>query len=331
MVGPARGKAALIVAFVLATSLGSNAAWAQSDEDRATARAAATEGATAFQEGHFDKAIDLFTRAEGLVHAPPHLLYLARSYMKLGRLVHAHEVYVKMQREDLAANAPRAFVDAQAAGAEDMKALEARLPRVKVVVQGTTSDAATVTIDGTVLSAAAVGLPRPMDPGHHDFVAKAEGRKSGSFSLELKEGAQETVTLTLDREDTPEPAPGPAPAPAGEGSGTKTLAYVAWGVGAVGLVTGTIFLLSNRSNRDDADALCPNGACPASKRSDIQELDDSADRAATLAWISYGVGIAGIAAGTALFFLSGPRKAQATTASVRPWVGPRSVGLVGRF
>jgi hypothetical protein len=53
--------------------------WAQNDEDRAGARTMATEGAKAFAAQRWSEAIDLFTRAEALVHAPSHLLFLARA------------------------------------------------------------------------------------------------------------------------------------------------------------------------------------------------------------------------------------------------------------
>ena len=60
---------------------------AQTNSERAGARAAAGEGLKAFNEGRHAEAIDLFTRAESLVHAPPHLLYIARANEKLGWLV----------------------------------------------------------------------------------------------------------------------------------------------------------------------------------------------------------------------------------------------------
>src|SRR3954451_11899470 len=99
--------------FLLALVGQGGVAQAGEDEDRAGARAAATEGAKAMEEGRYEQAIDLFTRAESLVHAPPHLVYMARSYVKLGKLVRASETYLKVTRETLPSNAPKAFTDAQ--------------------------------------------------------------------------------------------------------------------------------------------------------------------------------------------------------------------------
>src|SRR5436190_24014691 len=92
--------------------LSSTAAFAQTDLERATARDAANSGRSAFEAGQYEKAIDSFSRAESLVHAPPHLLFLARSQAKLGRLIGAHETYLKITRETLKPNAPKAFSDA---------------------------------------------------------------------------------------------------------------------------------------------------------------------------------------------------------------------------
>src|SRR6187399_2839785 len=72
------------------------------DRDRAAARSAADAGADAFDQQRYADAVELFGRAEKLVHATPHLLFIARSLVKLGRLVEAHETYLKIQREKLA-------------------------------------------------------------------------------------------------------------------------------------------------------------------------------------------------------------------------------------
>src|SRR5262245_168260 len=100
--------------LILILGFYANRAAAQTDEQRAAARAVATEGAAAFNQGRFKDAVDLFTRAEALVHAPPHLLFLARAHAKLGQFVKAREAYMKILKEQLTANAPPAFRNAQA-------------------------------------------------------------------------------------------------------------------------------------------------------------------------------------------------------------------------
>jgi len=102
-------------------------------------------------------------------------------------------------------------------------------------------------------------------------------------------------------------------------------------VGVVGAVAGTVFVVKNHSSRNDANALCTTSGCPASKRGEITSLDASANTAATLAWVSYGVGAAGLATGAVLFLLSSTRPAAAQTARVKPWVSGQSAGCAVTF
>jgi hypothetical protein len=306
------------------------------DEERSAARTAATEGVTAYEAGEYQQAIDRFTRAEAIIHAPPHLLYIARSLAKLGKLVAADETYIKVVREQLSPDAPRAFVEAQQKAIEEEAALQPRIPRLQIEVDGPGKADATVTLDDTPLSQAMLGLARPIDPGTHALRAKGKGVQSDLVKVTLIEGAKQTVTLVLKpEEETPAAAPGEAPVQS-DGSGTRAAGWVALGVGAVGVVVGTIFLAKNRSKRADADALCP-GACPESRRGEIQALDDSADGAMGGAWFGYGLGVAGVATGVVLLLVGGgssdakPSDTKASGARVHPWIGPRGAGLVGEF
>src|SRR5690348_5663659 len=67
---------------------------AATDQERAGARSAASEGIQAFQDGQTEKALKLLEQAESIVHAPTHLLFIALSRAKLGKLVEAREAYI---------------------------------------------------------------------------------------------------------------------------------------------------------------------------------------------------------------------------------------------
>jgi hypothetical protein len=328
------------LSFALASQVG--LARADIDSDRAAARAAATEGAKAMDEGRYEQAVDLFTRAEALVHAPPHLLYAARAYVKLGKLVRASETYRKITREVLPAGAPRAFTEAQGAASDELVALEARIPSVKIEVEGEAKDLV-IKMDGTEVPKALNGIAHPVDPGDHVFTAAAEGKESDPVSKRIKERSQEIVHLTLRPAShaTASSADASSSLPAKDGpsgrSGLRTAAYVAWGAGVVGLAAGTVFLLKNRSSRQDAEALCPNARCPVSQRATVDSLDDDADHAATVSWIGYGVGGAALAAGTVMYVMStndknaAPSSPSSSAFVVRPTVGFLTAGLQGEF
>jgi hypothetical protein len=326
---------------VLSTVVWSTGAWAQStDEARAGARSAAIAGAAAMQEGRLEDAVDLFKRAETLMHAPTHLLYLARAQVKLGRLVRARENYLKIVREQLPPNAPRAFLDARTTAQTEAADLEGRIPIVKIVVEGDGARDATVTMDGQKLSSALAGLPFPIDPGEHQFHARTKTLQSETVAVTCTEGARETLTVSLpltlaapveveEAISAPvvaAPEPESASTERADTGGSRAPAFVALGIGAVGIVGGTVFMLQNRSKRSEADELCSGDKCPLSRRAEVEQLDNDASSAATLSWVGYGVGVAGIAAGAALWVLSSPKRGTSTRAQLRPILSASALG-----
>ena len=105
--------------------------------ERATARDAANNGRAAFDAGKYEKAIDYLSRAEHLVHSPSHLLFMARAQAKLGRLVAAHETYLKISRGRTTGGQRAQGVQVSAQCETDGRpraktALDARLPSVTV-------------------------------------------------------------------------------------------------------------------------------------------------------------------------------------------------------
>lgn len=326
---------ALCVGLAFAIGVTSARAHGQADEKRAAARTLANDGLRAFNEGRHADAVDLFTRAEALVHAPPHLLYIARASNQLGKLVQAREAYVKISREELQTGAPKAFVEAQKAATSEQAALEQRIPKLTIVVKGQAATDATVTMDGVQVPRALVGVSHPVDPGAHSLRATAPGWTSAETVVKIAEGAVETATIELT---TPAPtaeatAAPQAAKPRGEAktAPSRIAPWVAFGVGAVGLGVGTVFLMQNRSKHDEADAICGDGLCPSARRSEIESLDEDGDRAATFAWVGYGVAAAGILTGATLLIVSRPSSEPKTGSSVRPWIGAGSAGLRGRF
>jgi hypothetical protein len=346
-------------------------AGAQSDEQRAAARSLATEGATAFQEGRFKDAVDFFSKAESLVHAPPHLLFLARSHVKLGQLVRAREAYLKIVKETLPANAPKAFRDAQTSAETEVREIEPKIASLTIRIEG--GDGATdvaVMVDGVALPGVLIGLAQPIDPGTHRIEAGATGFRAPSEPVTLAEGEKKSVVLKLEPAPgaaplvaAPAPAGGAAPAPAnattpapaaatqpappptsdtgttdeGSGSGLRIGSYVAFGVGAVGLAGGTLFTLQSASKRKDADstfAACqaePGGCVTGDPRS---KQTDELDREADSKQTLAIVGFAVGGVGVAAgvtLLLLSSGGSDDDEAGVRPWIGLGSAGLRGRF
>jgi hypothetical protein len=186
--------------------------------------------------------------------------------------------------------------------------------------------------------------------GRHRFTAKLAGHADMVWEVTLSPRQQESHAFKLTETVAPTPAvapplaPAPAPATAAvdashaKGSnGMRIGAYVALGVGVVGLGAGTIFGLNAKSKYQEAnditnDTCPPSGPCelPAplfDKRDQLGKDGDSAKTASLIGFIAGGVGVA---AGVTLFILSN-KKEQPAAAKVEPYLGIGNVGVRGSF
>jgi hypothetical protein len=121
-------------------------------------------------------------------------------------------------------------------------------------------------------------------------------------------------------------------------NGLRTGAYVALGVGVVGLGVGTIFGLSAKSKygqgNDITEDNCPSsGPCelPGSLFDKRESLGKDGDTAKTLSIVGFALGGVGLATGVTLFVLSNKKKERAATAHVEPFIGVGHLGLRGGF
>ena len=121
----------------------------------------------------------------------------------------------------------------------------------------------------------------------------------------------------------PPPPPPEAPPPAPAMSSLRLGAYIAAGVGVVGLATFTVGGVMARSTYDDLNGACHGGPCPPDKSGEIS----SGKTQQTIANVGLVVGIAGVATGATLFVLSLPKAsptAPTTGLAVAPgWMGVR--------
>jgi hypothetical protein len=326
---------------------------AQTKDQRTAARAAAEAGGDAFDAGKYAEAADLFERAERLLHAPPHLLYGARSQAKLGHLVEARELYLSLVHERLPDDAPRPFREAQQAGDKELSEIEARLPYVSLVVQGANPKGLRVTRNDQPVPAELIGVPSPVNPGQHSYQAFADGMESTPTTVRLKEGVRETVVLTL------RPVPGAA-AGAGDADKPKTtltdpmpplddgksgrarpllIASIAsFAVGAAGLGIGTYFLVHANTPQKQSDQIYTDNRCPydvmcsSEVVAQVKGYEADATTARQEAVAAYIVGGVGVAAGITLLVLDANRsQTPASAYSVRPIIGLHYAGLSGHF
>ena len=319
---------------------------AQSAEDKAAARTLGTEGIKLANAGDCAAAVDKLARAESLYHAPTILGRLGECQVTLGKLVEGTENLNRVIREPLPPNAPPAYAQARDRAQGVLDSALPKIAKLRIVVEPA-APGLEVLVGDKPVPPALLGAERPTDPGTHQIVARAPGYRPASAEVTLAEGGAESVSLALIADETaapppekpPEPPPPqenppaqPADTAAAQGS-DKTLAYVLWGVGGAGLLTGTITGVMAMGKKGDLDDQCSsNGDCPKSAQGDI----DSAKTLALVSTIGFGVGIAGAAAGTVLYFMAPEGSAALPTfhaygTTARPYVTPTGAGIVGQF
>jgi tetratricopeptide (TPR) repeat protein len=197
-------KRSLTALFAVVLALSASVAWAQpaqSDEERKqAARELANKAYEHYEAGEYGRAILYFRDAEAKFHAPTLLLVQAHAHVKLGQLVEARALYQRIVDEKLAEDAPKEFVDAQAAARKQADLMTARIATLKIVFKGMTADKVTVTIDDVEIPTAQILEPIPQNPGNHKIVATLGGEEGGRQvyqAVTLKEGTTKTVQLVF--------------------------------------------------------------------------------------------------------------------------------------
>jgi hypothetical protein len=307
---------------------------------RDAARAMAEKGYELYEAGKYAEAMVHFRLAEERFHASPHLLFIARSYVKLGKLVRGRDAYAQVIAEKLANYAPDAFRQAQADARRELGELQPRIPTIRLVVIGAEPESVRVTIDGAEVPSSSRQESLAVDPGAHTIVATRAGAQPITRSVMLVEGAAESVELGFAATAAP-----PAPAPPPEDPQPKASlvpAIIAFSVGGVALAVGTVTGSMSLSKVSDIEDSCPDAPSGDTELCDPKYRSE-ADEARTLGTVStvgFVLGGVGVAAGVVLLFTAGVNRAPAapsaargarSTPTVRPMLGLGSAGLAGSF
>ncbi len=187
----------LVGAVLVLSLMFAGKAFAQSAADKATARKLATEGIALFQKGDIAEALDKLERAQTLYDAPIHLLYIARAQVKLNRLVEGTETYRKLTRVELLPGSPQTFVDAVADGRRELPEVEPKVPTLRVDVVPAKVKDLQLTIDGEAVSAAVLGVDRPVNPGDHEIKISAPHYQDAETTVSIAVEEQRTERIEL--------------------------------------------------------------------------------------------------------------------------------------
>jgi hypothetical protein len=313
------------------------------------ARALGKEAAERLVAKDYDAAIERVTQAEALFHAPTHLRILAEAQEGLGHLADAMDTYERLVAEPLAVGAHDAFHFAQKLARKRLSDLASRVPSLLVTVRGAAAAEAATAVDGHALATAS-GIAVRLDAGAHKVRVEAPGfvpferevtlpARGGVVVLEasLDRATAVPKTIPVPSPDRPIPAPSPDKPidPKDDDAGTRSRVpmFIAFGVGAAGLVVGAVTGAVSLSQVSDLKSRCPANQCGPADQSDI----DRAEALAAASTTGFVVGAAGAAVGVLLLLFlpdQGPPSSPATGSSAvhaAPWIGLGGAGIQGSF
>ena len=296
------------------------------------------QGVKAFRSGKHAEAAEHFKSSYDVVASPnSHLMY-ARALRDAGKLDEAYEELALTQQEagELAMRLPKYASTAESAEAELVE-LRKRVAALSIQVTGDTPE--------VTLFVGNRQVPRErwrnvaVAPGTVDVSARLPGGRRAWQSVDASVGQVTKVDLDLvtaepqaGAADQPLATPGSASPDGGEDTGTrsgslKPYAYIAGGVGALGLVTFAVFGSMSRATHSDLEDSCPGGVCPPERQDDI----DKGKSQQTIANIGLAVGLVGIGAGVTLFVLDEKRSSGRSRPRLMVGAGPGSLDLRGSF
>ncbi len=319
---------------MLACPLFTASAFAQNGgQNQALAESLFQQARDLMESGQYEKACPKLAESQRLDPAGGTLLRLALCYEKQGRTATAWVEYTN----GLALARREGRQDRVTFAQEAIARLEPTLARLRVDVspEAASIDGFRLERDGVPLGRPAWGVATPVDPGEHVLRATASGYEPTVVEIQVEPAAGTTrvVIPMLKKMGDVEPA-GPV-APSGrqveaepsEKASNRTLAYVAGGVGLVGLGVGSYFGLRAMSKRADAEEACPGSPC--SDKAGV-DANDAAKTSANISNIGLGVGVLGVGAAVVLWLTDpGARESGADQAGIRlaPEVGGTHAGV----
>jgi hypothetical protein len=302
-----------------------------SDQDKALAATLFDEGHSLLTQGKVPEACRKLEESHRLDPLPGGtILNLATCHEREGRTASAMAEF-----REARALAERDHRDERVALADErLKAIEPMLSMLVVVVPPA-ADLPDLTIirDGVAIGRAAWGTKIPVDPGSHVVEATAPHKQMRHLEVQVRPNADvQTVTVAALEDAAPEPAPapvGPAPGPAAAApvpetpapptqtglSTRRTWALVSGGVGAAGVIAGSVAGIVAIAKHNSSTC---NGPCTSQNDS----LNKDAQTAADISTVSFAVGLVGLGLGAFLWF---------GDSSVNVTPGVASLQVNGRF
>ncbi|MEP7120014.1 MAG: hypothetical protein ABJE95_03850 [Byssovorax sp.] len=252
--------------------------------DRAIARTLMDEGDRRTEVKDFRGALEAYQKADSIMSVPTTGIDVARTQLALGRLFDAWRTAVAVTQFPRKPTEPEAFTRARRDADALIESVLPRIPTLRLATTGLPPGAAIeATIDGIRVPTEQLHEAMKINPGEHVVRIFAKGFSPATGTTTLTEGQTSTLTLNLLPHQDPV-----------AGSGRSALIYASFGLGAAGLVVGSITGIVSLNAVAAAKKTCAvDGACPPSAQPDL-------DRSLTMANISnvgFGAGVAFVGLG----------------------------------
>ncbi len=286
------------VAWLMAGTLLAAPAGAEpTKEAREASKASFVEARKLWDGGNYLEACAKFE--ESYQHAPSvgNLLNLGRCAERRGKLATAKRYFER--------SAEMAEADGEAERAKAARGLiaglEPRLSKVEVTVDPQ-PEGLEVTLDGQPIQLG--GGPVEVDPGEHRIAAYAPGYERDEERVEIQsEGELRSVALNLTKLPGPDVTTGEE-----RGPGLLIGGIATAGVGAVGLVIGSVFGTMALGKQSDLEETCTiPSQCPRMRDDgtsfDAEQIKSDARQDATISTASFAVGGALVGVGLTLILV----------------------------
>jgi hypothetical protein len=301
--------------------------------DAATAETKFNAGLRLFKAGKMESALPLFREVAENNGSPNARLYVGHCLQQLGKYVEAHKAFTAVVKQTTQ-RADTKYEQTREAALAQLGLLEPRVAKMVVSLAEVPSGLA-VTLDGTAIEEKDLGSSIVVEPGAHHIEGTASQMAPVTRDVNVEAGESKTTVLTFKKaEALPAAPPNAEPAAKVEatskgGFPVRTAAFVAGGVGALGLAVFTIAGLGAKATFNRMSATCGSTGC--SEQSHLDEIDKGRSQQ-TFANVGLAVGIVGLAAGTTLFILSrNPNGDPAATVAISGLPGGGALSCAGRF
>ena len=280
------------------------------------------EGRAALTRGNLLEACNKLAQSDRVEPTGRAALNLADCLERRGMVSSAYTKFLDVATRAQHANRP----DAERHARERAARLEPRLGRITVVVPKEAEvPGLEIWKDGARLPPTSWNVAQLADPGTaHTYEANAPGKKPWSTTLTIEEGhvAQAEVRLAPTNARPPQQLETPRVVLATATEPSRAPVYAAFGVGAAGVITGTVAGLAVLGAKSTITAHCMQ----STHQCDAQGLDaaSSGKTWSIVSPVALAVGAIGLGTGAFLLVRGGTRE---PVVAVSPIMGPGGCGF----